>query len=212
MAHFAREVSWPDSVHQHVPTRYNSFSDGFDSSDGEPDFVIPRQGPHLFFDTESIAFLRINWKSTLVGALIDNKPIPSNRMQDTIQKAWKLQGNVTVRGKSKSNYVFEFENVEDMQCLIDEGPWAVQNKLLVLDYWTPNLILDEHKVVECPLWLQIWGLPLEYLTTANAVAIGSLVGHVIHVDFSDQGIRILRYLRAQVTINPHKPLLMGFYI
>lgn len=98
-----------------------------------------------------------------------------------------------------------------MQFLVDEGPWAVRNKLLVLDYWTPNLILSKHTVVECPIWIQIWGLPLEYHSSANAASIGSLAGQTLHVDFTDQGIRNLRYLRVQVNIDPHSPLLMGFY-
>lgn len=133
-------------------------------------------------------------------------------MHEIIQKAWKLQGSVRVRGKARANYVYEFDNVEDMQFLVDEGPWAIQNKLLVMEFWTPNLVLSEHTVTKCPLWVQIWGLPLEYLTTANAVAIRSLVGHAIHVDSTDQGIRNLRYLRVQVNLDPHKPFLMGFYI
>lgn len=212
MTHFSREVSWPDSEpHNNSYTLNSSSASDSDSTDGDPDFVIPRQGPRLFFDEEFTAMQRINWQSTLVGALIDKKPIPSTHMHELIQKAWSLQGAVQVRGKAGPNYIFEFTNAEDMQFMIDEGPWAVQNKLLVLDYWTPNLILQEHRVTECPLWIQIWGLPLEYQNSANATCIGSLVGHSMHVDFTDQGIRNLRYLRVQMTVNPHEPLLMGFY-
>lgn len=212
MTHFSREVSWPDSSSNHSASIYNSSSPlNSDSSDSDADFIIPRQGPRLYFDEEFTALQRINWQSTLVGALIDKRPIPSHRMQEIVTKAWSLQGEVTVRGKAGPNYIFEFSNSEDMQFLTDEGPWAVQNKLLVLDYWTPKLILQEHKVVECPIWVQIWGLPLKYQSSANAASIGSLIGHPVHVDFSDQGIRNLRYLQVQVSLDPHKPLLMGFY-
>lgn len=213
MAHFSREVSWPDSEHNNdsSSSTYSTSSDS-NSSDDEPDYVIPRQGPRLYFDPEFTALQRINWQSTLVGALIDRKPIPTDRMQTIIDKAWSLQGSVRVRGKAGSNYIFEFDNIADMQFLAEEGPWAVQNKLLMLDYWVPNLILTQHQVTECPIWVQIWGLPLEHLSTANAVNIGSLIGHPLNVDFSDQGIRNLRYLRVQVNIDPHAPLLMGFYV
>lgn len=65
MAHFAREVSWPDNEPTNDTAFFGSSSDSSsDSSDGDPDFVIPRQGPRLFFDAESTTFQRINWQST----------------------------------------------------------------------------------------------------------------------------------------------------
>ncbi|KAF7810292.1 hypothetical protein G2W53_037035 [Senna tora] len=45
-----------------------------------------------------------------------------------------------------------------------------------------------------------------------AEEVGNMVGDALHVDFSDQGFRNMRYLRVRVNIDPSKPLLMGFYV
>lgn len=115
MEHFTREVSWPNSNPQgnSTPTSFST-SSASDSSDSEPDFVIPRQGPRIYFDPEFTTLHRIKWQSTLVGALIDKKSIPTNRMQDIITKAWSLQGEVRVKGQVGTNYIFEFDNIQDM--------------------------------------------------------------------------------------------------
>ncbi|KAF7801724.1 reverse transcriptase [Senna tora] len=106
--------------------------------------------------------------------------------------------------------LFDDGHVKEEQ--LAEVPWAVQNKLLVLDHWQPNVILDEYRVVSFPLWVEFWGFPLEYYSTYVAEHVGEFVGEVVQVDFSYQGFRNLRYLRVRVNIDPSKPLLMGFYV
>ncbi|KAF7822169.1 hypothetical protein G2W53_027624 [Senna tora] len=94
----------------------------------------------------------------------------------------------------------------------NEGPWAIQNKFLVMKPWQPNLILEKFSLNAVPVWVEFWGFPLEYYTASVADLVGSMVGDVLQVDFSDQGIRNLRYLRVKVELDHSLPLLMGFYV
>lgn len=94
----------------------------------------------------------------------------------------------------------------------DNSPVAIKNKLLVLDSWTPNMDTEEYKVDSFPIWVQIWGLPLEYLSKDAAIILGTLIGPLHEVDFVDQGIRNLRYLQVRVQVQSAQPLMMGFYL
>ncbi|OMP08987.1 hypothetical protein COLO4_05926 [Corchorus olitorius] len=67
-------------------------------------------------------------------------------------------------------------------------------------YDTP---LNSHQV---PIWIQLWGLPLEYQTPRVATRIAQIAGKVISVDSADVN------MRTQVLINPSKPFLPGCFI
>ncbi|KAF7838845.1 Pyruvate carboxyltransferase [Senna tora] len=162
--------------------------------------------------SEIIVEQRQFWQNCLVAVLIDDGHVKEEQLAGSINKYWLMQDQVRVVGRKKNTFVLEFNNPFDMNFMVEEGPWEVQNKLLVLDHWQPNVILDEYKVVSFPLWVEFWGFPLEYYSSYVAEHVGELVGEVVQVDFSDQGFRNLRYLKVRVNIDPSKPLLMGFYV
>ncbi|MBA0665612.1 hypothetical protein Goklo_002101 [Gossypium klotzschianum] len=48
-----------------------------------------------------------------------------------------------------------------------------------------------------PIWVQIWGLPLEYITPYIALNIGALVGNILQVDWNAIMPMNIRYLRVK---------------
>lgn len=65
---------------------------------------------------------------------------------------------------------------------------AIKKNLLVLDFWVLNMDLEEYKVESFPIWVQIRGLPLEYLSKEAVITLGTLIGPLHEVDFVEQGI------------------------
>ncbi|KAF7801952.1 apyrase 2 [Senna tora] len=72
-----------------------------------------------------------------------------------------------------------------------EGSWAIRNKLLDFDRWEPNMNLEDYRVKSFAIWVDYWGLPLEYFTETVAELLGSMVGDVEQVDLLDRGFRNL---------------------
>ncbi|KAF7807377.1 Pyruvate carboxyltransferase [Senna tora] len=211
--HMLREASWSES--QNMPQFSSSSSSGYsteDSGDLEPDFIIPRQGPVLEFSASYINMQRDFWRNCLIGVLVDDNMVKASRLQNIINRVWNLQHPVRVVGRSKNVFAFEFGCDLDKEIIHHEGPWAIQNKFLVMQSWQPNLILKKHTLNSVPVWVEFWGFPLEYYTSDIAELVGSMVGTVLQVDFSDQGFRNLRYLRVKVEVDRSIPLLMGFYV
>ncbi|KAF7827236.1 Pyruvate carboxyltransferase [Senna tora] len=97
-----------------------SFSSPDDSSEEEPNFIIPRQGPCLEFFGAFLTNQRQYWSRCLVGVM------------------------------------------------------------------TPNMVLEDWKVDNVPIWVELWGLHFEY--------------------YSDSAAEV------RVRISPEDPLVMGFYI
>ncbi|KAF7841825.1 reverse transcriptase [Senna tora] len=211
--HMLREASWSES--QNTPQYSSSSSSGYsteDSGDLEPDFIIPRQGPVLEFSAPYINMQRDFWRNCLIDVLVDDNMVKASRLQNIINRVWNLQHPVRVVGRSKNVFAFEFGCDLDKEIIHHEGPWAIQNKFLVMQSWQPNLILEKHTLNSVPVWVEFWSFPLEYYTFDIAELVGSMVGTVLQVDFSDQGFRNHRYLRVKVEVDRSLPLLMGFYV
>ncbi|KAF7815570.1 reverse transcriptase [Senna tora] len=207
-----REASWSES--QSTPTNSSS-SSGYsseDSGDLEPDYVIPRQGPVIEIVDDFINMQRDYWRNCLIGVLVDDNTVKAPRLQQIIHRVRQLQFPVRVVGRSRNVYVFEFGCNLDREVIAHEGPWAIQNKYLVMQHWKPNLILENISLEAVPAWVEFWGFPLEYYSASVADLVGSMVGKVLEVDFSDQGFRNLRYLCVRVELDRNTPLLMGFYV
>lgn len=103
-----------------------------------------------------------------------------------------------VIGKTRNIYMIQFERMEDRWFMQYQGPWAIQNKLFVMDDWQPNMILSNLEFTSLPIWVQIWGLPLEYMSSNAAELLGSMVGDVIQTKAVDQENQNLNFLRVRV--------------
>lgn len=82
--------------------------------------------------------------------------------------------------------------------------------MLVRD-WPTGLSLQEIDLKMSIFWVQIHGLPLEYMTTANAERRARKLGNFIQVEqATDMKVILRKYMRVQVEINVENPLPDGF--
>jgi len=66
--------------------------------------------------------------------------------------------------------------------IMDSGTWNVKGALLVLQPWPQYLTYDEVNLNSCVFWVQVHGLPLQNMTTVNAIKIGKFIGTVLGVE------------------------------
>ncbi|KAI7996137.1 hypothetical protein LOK49_LG10G02396 [Camellia lanceoleosa] len=117
-----------------------------------------------------------------------------------------------VSGRSKNHYVFLFEWAGDMYRIVDNGPYAIQGALIIVDYWKPDLVLDRLIFDKMMVWVQLYGLPLECFTEEAGVRLGRTVGEVVKVDIDSLMPRNICFLRLRVWVSLDKPLISGFFL
>lgn len=74
------------------------------------------------------------------------------------------------------------------------------------------MIIKQLTVREVPIWVEFWGLPIEFQCYRVARKLGSLVGIVLEVDRNPNIPRNIRFLHVKVCIRLEEPLLMGTMI
>ena len=79
-------------------------------------------------------------------------------------------------------YILNFKHVDDLNHICSEGPWAVDGALLVLEKWSPNLVIERLQLNFVSIWVQLHGLPLEYQYLNLAERMGHIMGIFERVD------------------------------
>lgn len=169
-------------------------------------------GPVIRINPRMTHNYRRFWRNCLIGTLVDCRHFTVRRLQGIVDNCWNLQGAVRVVGVSRNNYVLHFNNLHDRIFILEEGPWSVLGGLLFFAPWEPNLVLTDYHIAEIPVWIQLWGIPLEFQTPAVGSALGSILGVCLEVDWSLEFPRNLRFIRIHVRIPIDSPPLMGFMI
>jgi hypothetical protein len=112
-----------------------------------------------------------------------------------------------------NKYLFTVPQESHYQSIISQGPWNVRGSLLLLQPWSPNLAIEELKLHFSALWIQVHKLPLQFMTTKNAIKIGKGIGKILELDNNNSfGLICHQFIRFRIKINTSKPLAPGFYM
>ncbi|CAI9107648.1 OLC1v1007055C1 [Oldenlandia corymbosa var. corymbosa] len=153
----------------------------------------------------------------LIGKIIRDYPLHGPEVKSFAEQLWKCKKDFSVfEIKQKQNtFVFCFQERQDWINVLLDSPWNIKGGLLILSIWSPGKIPDELDLSSSPFWVQIHGLPVDYLTEETALKIGKILGKFICLDstgFDDGKFSWKNFLRIRVIIDTRRPLLTGHWI
>ncbi|KAF7152710.1 hypothetical protein RHSIM_Rhsim01G0092500 [Rhododendron simsii] len=149
----------------------------------------------------------------LVGKVLNSKPLNVVAITNICTSAWKTRAPFSVVPWSTNIFLFRFEEIEDKNEILKEGPWSMMNSLMVLQPLTEGAAVSDLDFSYCPFWVQIHGLPVEKMTRTNAEIIGRRFGKLLAVETSPDGFLLGRsFLRVRVEVKLSDPLPKGFWL
>lgn len=148
---------------------------------------------------------------SLVGKILSKKLINLNLAQMIIKRVWFTKNHVKLEQISLNVFLFSFKIVEDRNRVWNKRPWSINKAHLILREWPPDLALESIDFNSSTFWVQIHGLPLQYMSQENAIKIGALFPRIIQCETSSR-INLVgkNYMRLQVDIDLRKPIPSGF--
>ncbi|RYQ98245.1 hypothetical protein Ahy_B08g094302 isoform A [Arachis hypogaea] len=138
----------------------------------------------------------------LVGKIVADREISFKASKNALLGIWGNQ-------RTSSSLRDQRRGVQ----ILKGGPWCVKGHLLNLQLWGQNAAIYEvsHEFME--FWVQIHGVPLEYMERETAETIGNMLGVVVEVEDPKRGNVFVRtFLRVRVAINISNPLPTGFWM
>lgn len=76
------------------------------------------------------------------------------------------------------------------------GPWPFADRMLVMQRWTPDL--DPLSMNFILFWIQISGIPLQYLNLGVIESIARSLGEIMGVDFDEAVVNRVQFVRVRI--------------
>ncbi|KAG5530897.1 hypothetical protein RHGRI_025748 [Rhododendron griersonianum] len=149
----------------------------------------------------------------LVGKILAQKTLNLQGVTNILKSSWKTRADFTIALWSSNVFLFRFEDEEDCNEVLKDGPWSVMNNLLVLKPLGKGEVIQSMDFSSCPFWVQIHGLPVDKMSRANAEIIGKRFDKLLAIEGGPEGLLLHRsFLRIKANINLSLPFPKGFWL
>ncbi|KAH7852265.1 hypothetical protein Vadar_022597 [Vaccinium darrowii] len=148
-------------------------------------------------------------RTSLLGKVISQKPPNLVGLRNTMEKVWGNPKNFRVLAVADGVYQFIFPSELDASRVLRGKPWFFNNHFLNLERWQPNKAIKDYSFASTPMWIQAWGLPLQFLSKDVGVKLGLRFGDVDEVTIPQSGSREGRYIRIRTVLDATQPLKRG---
>ncbi|KAE8724823.1 hypothetical protein F3Y22_tig00009840pilonHSYRG00015 [Hibiscus syriacus] len=122
-------------------------------------------------------------------------------MQRIINSLWGKSSPVKVSLAGSNLYVFSFMNASVREWVLENGPWHVQNKPLVLRKWEPYMQKLDFDLYVMPVWFHLYNVLLELYSRKGLSYISSALGNPLYMDSITASRERLEYAKVCVEIN-----------
>ncbi|KAE8703835.1 hypothetical protein F3Y22_tig00110462pilonHSYRG00168 [Hibiscus syriacus] len=120
---------------------------------------------------------------------------------------WKPSRPFTLMDLENGYFLARFQNDEDYEKVLAEGPWIIYGQYLTVQPWTMDFRTSQQYRTNMIVWIRFPGLP-EYMYKRKILyEIGNLVGKVAKLDFHSATSNKMRFSRITVYVDLKKPLM-----
>ncbi|XP_056168390.1 uncharacterized protein LOC115688795 [Syzygium oleosum] len=126
-----------------------------------------------------------------------------------MRRAWRLE-NVTFFPLESGIYAITFITEKELLRVFETGPWSFSSHLLILKKWESDMPPHRYEFDTCPFWVQIHGLPFEWLTEEVILRAVKSLGLVIDMKVDAKGVVANKIGKAKVLLDVKTPLKSGF--
>ncbi|GJW69800.1 RNA-directed DNA polymerase, eukaryota, reverse transcriptase zinc-binding domain protein [Tanacetum coccineum] len=125
----------------------------------------------VVFDEEIVMEGSRKWALTLCGHFVGCKMSYSELRYNLVRMCGKF-GLREIITQSRV-FLFKFRESEGMSYVLENGPWMVSNKPLMVQKWEPDVIIDRSEPKTLPCWIKLHKVPFEAWIIKGISAIAS---------------------------------------
>lgn len=91
-----------------------------------------------------------------------------------------------------------------METILHRGPRAFADQMLILQWWTSLMNLAMLNFI--PFWIQICGIPLQFMNQEVIAHIGRAMAMLMDVDYNEEAASRVEYVRVHLNWDVNEPL------
>jgi hypothetical protein len=127
----------------------------------------------------------------------------------TFKPLWRAVHGFTARDMGNNMLVFVFEDVSDLERVLQSEPWSYDKHLVSFQRVEADTIISEMDCQWVSFWVQIHNLPVRRMNHETASALGGTLGVVEKVVESEEERGREGCMRVRVKVDISKPLCRG---
>lgn len=146
---------------------------------------------------------------TIASKFLTRRRINIEVVARTFRPLWRAEKDFTIQDMGENRAIFTFNDIIDVERVIQNGPWAYERSLVVCQRVENNIPINEIAFTHSLFWVQIHELPVLSLTQEVIETIGQTLGIVEHAPESIEDRGGGPCMRVRVLIDITKPLCRG---
>ncbi|WOL17501.1 hypothetical protein Cni_G26294 [Canna indica] len=103
-------------------------------------------------------------------------------VRNLMPKIWNLKFGCQIVDLSAGFFAFKFANEDEYWNVFLEGPWFIRGQALSLIQWKEGFQPMKEVITVVPIWIQMPGLPYEFMHKTILPQIATTVGKTIKID------------------------------
>ncbi|GJS87811.1 RNA-directed DNA polymerase, eukaryota, reverse transcriptase zinc-binding domain protein [Tanacetum coccineum] len=114
------------------------------------------------------------WELTLCGHLVGHyMGLPPLKYH--LRRMWSRTGFKEIMDNGNGRWLFKFNNEQGMNSVVEQSPWMVNSKPLMVYKWDPSLGMNKVELTKIHVWVKLLEVPMEAWSTEEISAISSSV-------------------------------------
>uniref|UniRef100_A0A1U7WW10 Uncharacterized protein LOC104227795 n=2 Tax=Nicotiana sylvestris TaxID=4096 RepID=A0A1U7WW10_NICSY len=147
------------------------------------------------------------WKNSIVG-----KRMLHHYLKRKIQELWKPTEDFQLIDLGVDYYIIKFKKKENMDKVMNQGPWFINGHFLSITRWKPNFVVTQEKVTNSAVWIRLPQLPTEFYDGKILEKIGNAIGRLLKIDVCTSTTLRGRYARLCVELPLEVPVQPFIYV
>ncbi|XP_063942974.1 uncharacterized protein LOC135150542 [Daucus carota subsp. sativus] len=141
-----------------------------------------------------------------VDKFLTEKNINVRAMKSKMADIWRPARGINIKEIKTGLFLFQFYHKDDMQWVVKGGPWSFDGAILVFN--TVGNGEDPTKVLlnEVEFWIQIYDLPVGYMSESIGKQLGNFFGTFVQYDSSNNKSIWREFMRIRIKVDVRRPL------
>ncbi|CAH9139079.1 unnamed protein product [Cuscuta epithymum] len=170
-------------------------------------FIEPK-GSVLDFTNKVMPTMVEMWGHCLVGCFTGR--FPGLKAVYELKEKWGVR--CLVRPHDKGWIIFKFQNDADRMKVLNEGPYTIFGKLLMLKVLSEEFSFDDEEFLKVPIWVKLPNLPMQLWNEEAMSEVASMIGTPLTTDRITQERANHNFARVLVEVDVSKPPPLSFPI
>lgn len=163
------------------------------------------ENTELIFDEEA-EDVSNKFQMCLVGHFLTEKNLNVRAMKSKLADIWHPARGINIKDLRPGVYLFQFYHVDDMDWVMNGGPWTFDNVMLVLGKINAGEDPLEVPLFKLQFWIQLYGVPSGLMTEAAGIQLGNFFGSFISYDPNNNSSIWHESMRIKISVDVRHPL------